>query len=103
MTGSFFWGYLVTQLIGGRFAEIFGTKYIFGSCQAAAVLITCCLPVLADAGVEFFIVGRVLLGMTQVTQIFLHEHVFCNFIILNFAGCVHPITATIVGQMGAQD
>ena len=27
---SFFWGYLTTQIIGGRLAEVFGIKKVYG-------------------------------------------------------------------------
>ncbi len=65
---SFFWGYIITQLIGGRIAEKFGTKYMFAGAQMTAGLVTVCLPILARAGTEFFIAGRILLGLAQVTS-----------------------------------
>lgn len=64
---SFFWGYIITQLIGGRIAEKFGTKYMFAGAQMTAGLVTVCLPICARAGTEFFIAGRILLGLAQVT------------------------------------
>ena len=63
---SFFWGYIITQLIGGRIAEKFGTKYMFAGAQMTAGLVTVCLPLFARAGTEFFIAGRILLGLSQV-------------------------------------
>ena len=66
IAGSFFWGYIVTQLFGGRLAERVGTKYIFATAQTAAGLVTVCLPSLARLGVGYFIFGRVLLGLAQV-------------------------------------
>ncbi|KZS16615.1 Uncharacterized protein APZ42_017209 [Daphnia magna] len=62
---SFFWGYIITQLIGGRIAERFGTRYMFAVAQMTAGLVTICLPVLARAGTEYFVAGRILLGLAQ--------------------------------------
>lgn len=66
ISGSFFWGYIITQLTGGRLAERIGTKYLFAALQVMVGIVTVCLPVLARAGVEFFIMGRVMLGLAQV-------------------------------------
>lgn len=63
---SFFWGYIVTQSIGGRIAERFGTKYMFAGAQMTAGLVTIFLPILARTGTEFFVAGRILLGLAQV-------------------------------------
>ncbi|XP_032789939.2 putative inorganic phosphate cotransporter isoform X2 [Daphnia magna] len=65
VTGSFFWGYIVTQLTGGRLAERIGTKYMFASLQITVGIVTVCLPALAKVGVEFFIMGRIMLGLAQ--------------------------------------
>lgn len=63
---SFFWGYIITQLVGGRIAEWYGTKYMIALAQMTAGIVTVFLPVLARSGIEFFIIGRVLLGLAQV-------------------------------------
>ncbi|XP_046640794.1 putative inorganic phosphate cotransporter isoform X1 [Daphnia pulicaria] len=65
VSGSFFWGYIITQLTGGRLAERIGTKYLFASLQITVGIVTVCLPFLASVGVEFFIMGRVMLGLAQ--------------------------------------
>ena len=63
---SFFWGYVVTQLIGGRLAERIGSKYLIAGSQTAAGLLTLILPALARTGrTELFIAGRILLGLAQ--------------------------------------
>lgn len=81
VSGSFFWGYVVTQLVGGRAAErLGGTKYLLAGAQTAVGLITVCLPWLARQGVYFLIFGRVLLGVAQV-QINLYYFKF----IVNFS------------------
>ena len=65
VSGSFFWGYIVTQLFGGRLAERIGFKYLIAAAQTAVGVVTLCLPALARLGVEFFIMGRVMLGLAQ--------------------------------------
>ena len=47
VSGSFFWGYIVTQLFGGRLAERIGAKYLITAAQIAVGTVTLCLPVLA--------------------------------------------------------
>ena len=66
VTGAYYWGYLVTQLPGGRLAEIFGPKHIVAVSLMASALVTFCLPSLARAGVLYLIAGRIVLGITQV-------------------------------------
>jgi MFS family permease len=65
VSGSFFWGYIVTQLFGGRLAERIGSKYLIAATQTAVGVVTLLLPALAHLGVEFFIMGRVMLGLAQ--------------------------------------
>ena len=75
MSGSFFWGYIITQLVGGRLAEKIGTKYLFAALQIMVGIVTVCLPSLANAGIEFFIMGRVMLGLAQVQRLLLNNKV----------------------------
>nr|CAI5823726.1 unnamed protein product [Callosobruchus analis] len=42
--GSFFWGYVLTELPGGRMAEIVGARRIFGGGMLAASLLTILTP-----------------------------------------------------------
>ena len=39
---------------------------MFAALQVTVGIVTMCLPPLAKAGVEFFIMGRVMLGLAQV-------------------------------------
>lgn len=66
MAGSFFFGYIVTLLPGGWIAERIGTKYLFAIAQTLAAVVSFCMPAFARAGVTYFILGRVLLGLSQV-------------------------------------
>lgn len=64
--GSFFYGYIVTQLPGGWLAEVFGAKKLFGFgvlCTAALTLLT---PVVVnDLGLGSFIALRVIEGLGE--------------------------------------
>ena len=61
--GSFFWGYLLTELPGGRLAETFGTRRVFGYSMLAASLITLVTPYAAYIGYLAVTVLRALLGL----------------------------------------
>lgn len=106
VTGSFFWGYIVTQLTGGRLAERIGTKYMFASLQITVGIVTVCLPALAKVGVEFFIMGRIMLGLAQVGIIicfvFLTKrHNKFGLYITQFSGSFGSINATSDSQVGS--
>lgn len=61
---SYFWGYLVSQLPGGRMAEVLSAKWVMFSC--VAINVVCCLlsPVMAtSAGMWGLLVMRVLMGI----------------------------------------
>jgi hypothetical protein len=42
---------------------------MFAALQIAVGIVTVCLPALANVGIEFFIMGRVMLGLAQVNNI----------------------------------
>ncbi|KAK9504813.1 hypothetical protein O3M35_008996 [Rhynocoris fuscipes] len=48
--GSFFWGYVLTELPGGRLAEVIGPKKVFGYSILIASLVTLFTPVTAYLG-----------------------------------------------------
>lgn len=63
--GSFFYGYITTQLVGGYLADRFGAKILFGvgvGCTAVFTIIT--KPV-ADLGFGYMIALRVLEGIGE--------------------------------------
>ncbi|KAK7079167.1 hypothetical protein SK128_021599 [Halocaridina rubra] len=64
--GAFFWGYAATNIIGGRLSEYVGGKMVFGLGIMGSSLLSIISPTLANASVELFIVGRILLGVFQV-------------------------------------
>ncbi|XP_021941380.1 sialin isoform X1 [Zootermopsis nevadensis] len=63
--GSFFYGYIVTQVPGGRFAELYGGKLVFGLGVLITGILTAISPLAAKLGTSFFIVIRVLEGLAE--------------------------------------
>lgn len=64
--GSFFWGYICTELPGGRLAEIIGTKRVFGYSMLISSFITLLTPLAATLGYEVVAALRVVLGFMLV-------------------------------------
>lgn len=60
--GSFFWGYILTELPGGRLAELVGGRRVFGHSMLWASLLTFITPFAAKFSYVFLIVVRVVLG-----------------------------------------
>lgn len=68
--GSFFWGYVLTELPGGRMAEMIGARPVFGYSMLLASMITLLTPMAAKIGIYCIILCRVLLGFTLVSIAF---------------------------------
>jgi MFS transporter, ACS family, solute carrier family 17 (sodium-dependent inorganic phosphate cotransporter), other len=60
--GSFFWGYVLTELPGGRLAELIGGHRVFGHSMFWASVITLVTPVTAHMGFKAMVILRALLG-----------------------------------------
>ncbi|XP_046588887.1 sialin isoform X2 [Neodiprion lecontei] len=60
--GSFFWGYICTELPGGRLAEIVGAKRVFGYSMLTASAVTLLTPLAATLGYPAVAALRVILG-----------------------------------------
>lgn len=65
--GSFFYGYIVTQLPGGWLATQIGGKKLFGFGLGATAILTLMTPTLASASVYLLVLGRVLEGLCEVS------------------------------------
>lgn len=60
--GCFFWGYICTELPGGRLAEVFGARRVFGYSMMSASILTLLTPVACSLGSIYIIILRVILG-----------------------------------------
>ncbi|XP_070492520.1 sialin [Chironomus tepperi] len=60
--GSFFWGYVLTELPGGRLAELVGGHRVFGHSMFWASIITLLTPITAHMGYQAMVILRALLG-----------------------------------------
>ncbi|KAJ8959058.1 hypothetical protein NQ318_022314 [Aromia moschata] len=63
--GSFFYGYVLTQVPGGRLAELFGGKLVYGIGVLVTALFTLLSPIAARTNFTLFIIVRVLEGMGE--------------------------------------
>ncbi|PRD25139.1 UNVERIFIED_CONTAM: Sialin [Trichonephila clavipes] len=64
--GSFFYGYLATQLPGGILAEKFGAKWLYGGGVLVTAIFSLLTPLAADLGTKTFIAIRILEGLGEV-------------------------------------
>lgn len=60
--GSFFWGYVLTELPGGRLAELIGGHRVFGHSMFWASIITLVTPITAHMGYTAMVILRAVLG-----------------------------------------
>lgn len=64
--GSFFWGYICTELPGGRLAEIIGPKRVFGHSMLVSSAVTFLTPWLATYGYIAVAMLRTVIGFMLV-------------------------------------
>ncbi|KAL0821491.1 hypothetical protein ABMA28_004957 [Loxostege sticticalis] len=62
LLGSFFWGYVLTELPGGRLAEVIGARRVFGYSTLLASVLTLLTPTAATLGFGWAVAVRVVLG-----------------------------------------
>ncbi|KAI4490216.1 hypothetical protein M0802_010850 [Mischocyttarus mexicanus] len=60
--GSFYWGYICTEIPGGRMAEIIGTKRVFGYSMLVSSAITLLIPLFSTFGYVALVILRIALG-----------------------------------------
>lgn len=63
---SFFWGYLIFQIPGGRIAEVVGAKRVFGGAVLINGALAIVLPFLARTHWILLLVVRAMQGLAQV-------------------------------------
>lgn len=63
--GSFFYGYVITQLPGGRIAEVLGAKWMFGLGIFLTAVLTLFIPIASRAHYGALIAIRVLQGLGE--------------------------------------
>lgn len=64
--GSFFWGYVMTQIPGGRLAELFGGRKLLGFGVLSTSVFTLLTPWAARVSDTLLIFCRVLMGLGEV-------------------------------------
>lgn len=67
--GSFFWGYLASQIPAGWLATRIGGKWLFGVAMLVAALLTIITPVVAENTFVGLMVVRILLGAASVSEL----------------------------------
>ena len=65
---SFFYGYILTQVIGGWLACKYGGKNLFGIGIAVTAAVTVITPFLARTSVYLLVIGRIVEGLFEVTS-----------------------------------
>ncbi|XP_069941800.1 sialin isoform X2 [Cherax quadricarinatus] len=63
--GSFFWGYVLTNMIGGRLGELIGGKVVFGVGVLVTSILTLVTPVVAHTSTPLLIALRVVEGLGE--------------------------------------
>ena len=67
--GSFFFGYVITQLPGGWLGTRFGGKYLFGLGVLCTSVLTIFTPLAARHSVGMLILVRILEGLGEVNYL----------------------------------
>ena len=64
--GSFFYGYVTSQLFGGIMIERFGAKRVFGVGTFIESFLALCSPTIAKTGIGPYIALRIIQGLSEV-------------------------------------
>jgi ACS family sodium-dependent inorganic phosphate cotransporter-like MFS transporter 5 len=63
--GSFFYGYVLSQMPGGRMAELIGGKYVYGLGILLTSIFCIATPIAAYSSLPSLILVRVLTGLSE--------------------------------------
>ncbi|XP_055610420.1 sialin-like [Uranotaenia lowii] len=77
---AFFYGYALTQILGGRLADKFGGTIIFGIGTGGSGILTLFIPFAAQTGVGWLIAVRVVQGMLQGLGFPSTGHIWANWV-----------------------
>ncbi|KAG0727628.1 Sialin [Chionoecetes opilio] len=77
--GSFYYGYATSQIIGGRSAELYGSRWVFGGSILAGGVASILTPVASRIHYGLLITVRLLQGICQV-HVPLHEDQYVKII-----------------------
>ena len=83
--GSFFYGYILTQVPGGYLARKYGAKWLLGLGILGTVIFTLLTPVAADLGPGYLIAVRVLEGIGEVNT----DIAVKNVLVVQLYRCAH--------------
>lgn len=65
VVGSFYWMYVLSQVVGGIATQYFGTKNVFGWSQFATALMSLCIPMAATKHWTLLVVVRSVQGFAS--------------------------------------
>lgn len=65
LLGAFFYGYVITQVPGGRLSEVLGGKKLYGLGVLVTAVFTILTPLAANAGIWTFVFVRVVEGLGE--------------------------------------
>lgn len=76
MLASFYWAYIVSQVVGGLATQKLGTKKVFGYAQLATALSSLCIPIAAETHYGLVIALRSIQGFASVSFWFFFLNLF---------------------------
>jgi len=107
--GSFYYGYVITQLPGGWLGSQFGAKYLFGFGVLLTSVVTMFTPAAAHHSVGMLLLVRVVEGCGQVKVFsvlsvfsangpFSRMYMYTNLFLLNYWRCDLPQKVFLTGD-----
>eukprot|EP00472_Partenskyella_glossopodia_P007060 CAMPEP_0197520436 /NCGR_PEP_ID=MMETSP1318-20131121/5784_1 /TAXON_ID=552666 /ORGANISM="Partenskyella glossopodia, Strain RCC365" /LENGTH=365 /DNA_ID=CAMNT_0043072001 /DNA_START=70 /DNA_END=1164 /DNA_ORIENTATION=- len=107
--GAFFYGYVLSQVIGAYLAKLYGGKIVLNCAVAGWSLLTVLTPVVAKMSFMSLIVCRVLLGFSEGMAFPVIYHVFSGWVpktessrsvvSLNVGTCAGTVLAFVLSPM----
>lgn len=79
---SFYWCYILSQVVGGVLTQNFGTKTVFGGSQLVTAICSLLIPKAAEIHYGAIIVLRSIQGIASVSIIHLNKKKHYNIILI---------------------